>query len=219
MEGQMTNGNKILNAAKIIIKTGEQIESLIEILEEKLIDALTDEKQKIRAEEWTDDGVNSAGDWIIKSYFWDVALLRGKSKKPYAHVAIQIVLYDDEEVQIQGWEPSIYIVYAPGEDEFDLESFCFRFSKLDAGCHLDGGLLWRWGEEAEEDDAWIFSIPLVKMNCEKDLVQQIVQPVKRLIDGETPSQAFPDDSVAFRFTQEGDKLRILADNHSRKQSL
>ncbi len=56
MEGQMTNGNKILNAAKIIIKTGEQIESLIEILK-TAIDALTDEKQKIRAEECrTDDG-------------------------------------------------------------------------------------------------------------------------------------------------------------------
>jgi hypothetical protein len=213
MEEQMTNGNKILNAAKIIINTGEQIESLIEILEEKLIDALTDEKQKIRAEEWTDDGVNSAGDWIIKSYFWDVALLRGKSKKPYAHVAIQIVLYDEEEVQIQGWEPSIYIVYAPGEDEFELESFCFRFSKLiDEDCHLDGDRLWRWKEKAEEDDSWIFSLPIVKMSCEEDLVRQIVEPVKRLIAGETPSQAFPSDSVAFRFTYEGDKLRILVEN-------
>ena len=105
-----------------------------------------------------------------------------------------------------------YIIYAPGEAEFELESFCFRFSKLDAGCHLDGDRLWRWGEEAEQDDAWMFSIPLVKMNCEEDLVQQIVQPVKRLIAGETPSQAFPSDSVAFHFVQDGDKLRILIEN-------
>ncbi len=64
-------------------------------------------------------GARSAGDWIIKSYFWDKLYYSGgKSKKPYAHVAIQIVLYDEEEVQIQGWEPSIYIVYAPVGDEF-----------------------------------------------------------------------------------------------------
>ncbi|MBU4491205.1 MAG: hypothetical protein KKD69_01950 [Euryarchaeota archaeon] len=214
MEGQAMNGKKLMNAAEIISKAGEQIEALVEILNEKLIDALTDEKQKIRAKECTDEGVNSAGDWMFKSYFWDIALLRGKSKKPYAHVAIQIVLYDEEEVQIQGWEPSIYIMYATGEGEFELESFCFRFSKLlDAECHLDGDRLWRWEEEAEEDDSWMFSIPLVKMNCEEDLVQQIVEPVKKLIAGNTPHDAFPSDSVAFRFAVgNDDKLSILVED-------
>jgi hypothetical protein len=212
MEGQAMNGKKLMNAAEIISKAGEQIEALVEILNEKLIDALTDEKQKIRAEAWTDDGVNSAGNWMIKSYFWDIALLKGKSKKPYAHVAIQIVLYDEDEVQIQGWEPAIYIMYVPGEAEFDLESFCFWLSKLlDEGCHMDGDLLWRW-EEFEEDDSWMFSVPLVKMNCEEDLVQQIVEPVKKLITGGAPSHAFSSDSVAFHFTHEGDKLRILVEN-------
>lgn len=212
MEEQAMNGKKLMNAAKIITQTGEQIGVLVDILHEKLIDALTDEKQKIRAEAWTDDGVNSAGEWMLTSYFWDYALLKGKSKKPYTHVAIQIVLYDEEEVQIQGWEPSIYIMYAPGQDAFDLESFCFRFSNLlDEGCHLDGDCLWRW-EEFEEDDSWMFSVPLVKMNCEEDLVQQIVEPVKKLIAGNIQSDAFPSDSVAFRFAiGNDDKLSILVE--------
>ncbi len=214
MEGQAMNGKKLMNAAEIITKAGEQIEALNEILQDKLIDALADEKQKIRAKFLTDDVVHSAGNWMIKSYFYDIALFKGKSKKPYTHLAIQIVLYDEEEVQIQGWEPSIYIMYCPGEDEFDLESFCFRFSNLlDEECHLDGERLWRWAEESEEDDSWMFSVPLVKMNCEEDLVQQIVGPVKKLIAGNTPHDTFPSDSVAFRFAVGNDgKLSILVED-------
>ena len=206
-------GVKLLNAAKIITKAGEQIEALVEILEEKLIDALIDKKQKIRAEHRDSGGVDSAGGWMLQKYFWDIALLKGRNKKPYAHIAIQVVLYDEGEVQIQGWEPSIYLMYVPGEENFELKSFCFWLSKLLGNeCRLDGDRLWRW-TEIEEDDSWMFSMPLVKMNCEEDLVRQIVKPVKQLIDGKTPSAAFPPDSVANRFSMGNENiLSILIDN-------
>lgn len=212
------NGKKLLNAARIISSAGAQIESMIEILNDKLIDTLGDEKKKVRVDaDWADKSIRSAGNWLITSYFWDIALLKGRSNKPYAHLAIQVMLYnEDEEFRIQGWEPSIYVMYAPGEDEFESDSNRLH-RMLEENARLDEDRLWRW-KEFEENDSWLFALPLVKINCEDDLVQQIVQPVKRLIAGETASEAFPSDSVAFHFAQEGDTLRILADNPSRKQS-
>ena len=55
----------------------------------------------------------------------------------------------------------------------------------------------------------------MKLNCEEDLVQQVVEPVKKLIAGKTPSDAFPSDnnSVALRFAVgNDDKLSILVEN-------
>lgn len=201
------DGIKLLTAARIIAKAGEQIEALMEVLEEKMISALNDEKQKIRTQYFDDEEEHSAGCWMIKSYLKDIAMFKGNKKKPYAHLAIQFVLYNEDEVQIYGWEPSIYVMYGLGEDSFDLDEESFWLcNMIEEGSKIDGERLWRW------EDGWGFVIPLVKLNCEEDLVHQIVEPVKKLIDENNPATAFPKDSVAFKFVHEGDELCILAEN-------
>ena len=204
------DGIKLFTAAKIIAKAGAQIEGLTEVLEEKMINALNDEKQKIRAQYWDDDEEDSAGGWMIKSYLKDIAMLKGKSRKPYAHIAVQIALYDENEAQIQGWEPSLYVRYESGEDGFELGAFWLS-KILEEKCQLDGECLWRWQDE--DETGWGFVLPLVNLNCEEDLIRQIVEPVKKLIAGNTPSDAFPSDSVALRFAVGNDnKLSILVEN-------
>ena len=201
------DGIKLLTAARIIAKAGEQIDTMIEILGEKLIEALTNEKEKKSAVDWSEDGNYGKEAWIYKSYLCDIALLQGKSPKPYAHIAVQIVLYDEDEAQIQAWEPSLYIMYGPGEEAFTLEDSLWLSSAKEDKWHLDGNRLWRWKED--DGECWGFVLPLVKLNSEEDLVEQVVVPVKKLLEGLAPSDAFSLNSVAFQFTEGYDGIKIL----------
>jgi len=204
------DGIKLLTAARIIAKAGEQIETMIEILKDKLIEGLTDEQKKISAVYLLGDGENSDGNWMIKSFFWDIALIKEekrKNKKPYAHIAIKIVLYDEDELQISGWEPSLYIMYGPGEEAFNFEDSLWLSSAKDDEWNLDGNRLWRFKED--DEDGWGFVLPLVKMDSEKALVEQIIEPVKKLLGDLPPSDPFPSNSVAFRFTEVNDGINIL----------
>jgi len=207
------NGEKLLTAAKIVAKAGEQIEQIIELLNEKLIEVITDDEKKIRADDDYYHGeIDSSGGWIIKTYLWDIALLQGRSKKPYAHLAVQIMLYDEEECNIRGFQPAIYIMYTPGEDEFDEDSV--RISRLlSEDCHLDGEHLWRW-DEIDKDDSWMFAVPLVQMQNEEILMKQIVEPVKKLLNSQSPSIAFAGESMAFKFSidQEGNIIMLAGNN-------
>jgi len=204
------DGIKLFTAARIIAKSGEQIKALMEILQEKMINALNDEKQKIRAQYFHGDEEDSVDGWMIKSYLEDIAMYKGKSQKPYSHIAFKITLYDENEAQIKGWEPSLYVMYGSGEDEFDLDGLWLS-KVLEEKWKLDGERLWRWLNE--DDSGWGFVLPLVKLNCEEDLTLQIVEPVKKLITGNASFDAFPSDSVAFRFVVgNDDKLSILLEN-------
>ena len=207
------SGEKLLIAAKIVAKAGEQIEQIIELLNEKLIEVITDDENKIRADgDWYDKSIDSSGGWMIKTYLWDIARFQGKSKKPYAHLAVQIMLYDEEESRIRGFEPSIYIMYSPGEEEFGEESI--RLScMIEENARLDGDRLWRW-KEFEVDDSWMFAVPLVKMQNEEALMEQVVEPVKKLLAKEKPIIVFAGDSMAFKFSfdQEGSLIMIAGNN-------
>lgn len=202
------NGKKLLAAAKIIAKAGDQIEEMIPILIERLTNALAGDHPKKRAEESDSENEQySEGGWLLESYLWDIALFEGKRQRPSAHVAVQIVLYDENEEQIPGWEPSVYIMYGSGEGEFNLESFWFC-NAFEEAWELAGERLWRWKDDGEE--GWGFALPLVKLNSKEDLVLQIVEPVRKLIESNNPAEAFPTDSVAFRFVvEDGNTLHII----------
>ncbi|MCX5831363.1 MAG: hypothetical protein NT140_05680 [Deltaproteobacteria bacterium] len=206
------DGAKLLTAAKIIVKAGEQIEAIISILKEKLGEALTNENIEIDVDYDTDEEY-SEGDWIYKSYLWDIALFkikRGKkTKQPFAHIAIKVVLYDEDECKDSKWEPSLYISYGTGEIAFDLESSLWLSPKK-KGWDLDGNKLWNWKEEDEQ--GWGFVLPLVKLNFEETLVEQIIKPVKKLFDGTASADAFPSDNdgLAFRFTQDVNGTKIIS---------
>lgn len=206
MEELSVDGITLKKAATIIASAGGQIDAMMKILTEKLIYALENEKEKIRAENRDDDTQESVGSWMIKSYLEDISLLKGKSDKPYAHVAVQIVLNDEKEAEIRGWEPSLYVIYGLGEDKFNLKDFRISSAKDDKW-DLDGNTIWRWKKEGEK--GWAFVLPLVKLNSGETLDKEIVEPVKKLLEGKVASNAFPSESVAFQFNEDDNGLSIL----------
>ena len=201
MQKKMMNGITLLNAAKIIAKTGEQLEGMIEILENKLIKELTDDEKKIRVESSSVDQENSVGEWLLQTFLFNVALFVGRKTKPSGHIAIQIVLYNENEIEISGWEPSLYVMYEADDRAIEIGSF-FLSEILEEGCTLDNNRLWRW------DEGWGFVVPLVKLNSEEDLARQIVEPVKKLFNNIEAASAFPADSIAFHFEIDGDTLCV-----------
>jgi hypothetical protein len=204
------NGQTLLTAAEIMVKAGEQIEAMMEILGEKLMDISTNKENKIRVKELR--GEEDYNGWLLSYWLKDYALLEGRKAIPYAHIAVKVVLYDDDEKQIEGWEPSLYVMCGEGRVPFDIDDVWLSEPLDHYSAIKNGDRLLKWEATEEVDAGWVFVVPLVRLNCEEDLVLQIVEPVKKLIDANKPAAAFLKDSVAFRFTQEGDKLRILVEN-------
>ena len=205
------DGTTLSKAAKIIIKVGEQIEEMNEILGERLIEALTGEMRVVYSSDYSKD---SKGGWMIMHYLWNIALYKGTRKKnPDAHIAVKTVLYHEHDSNIQGWVPSIYVMYSPDKSPFDLNDTFWIFDTLNKENEYrleEDHRLWHW-ETNKKNDSWAFCIPLVKMNNEKDLINQIVEPVKNLI--KQTANAFPERCDAFHFIQEDNGLRILDENH------
>lgn len=214
------NGNTLKTAAEIIVKAGIQIDALMELLEDLLIKAIENKESGIRADTWDDNTQSSDGDWLITNYLIDIRRLEKKKKRPFSHLAIEAVIYDENDVKIQGWEPALYVMHGFSEEPFDFEfSVSDALSDLLAGsCVLAGNHLWCWPESDENDESWLFAVPLVLLNSKRDLTYHIVNPVKKLIDTRieelmaskgNPNGAFPDDSIVFRYAIEaGDKISI-----------
>jgi len=205
------DGEKLRTAATIMVEAGKQIDEMIDILEEKLIEAFTNEKEKKSAEEYDYEGENNKGnDWISKCWLWDIELqkeTRKGHKKTEAHIAIKVVLYNEDEMKDSNWEPSLYVIYKKGEKAFNLENSLWIHSAKKEGWELDGNRLWRWKEEDEE--GWAFVLPLVELDSENTLKEQIILPVKKLLENSFASNPFPDKPVAFQFNQGKDGLSIL----------
>lgn len=199
------NGSKLLSAAIIIEKAGGQIEAMIEILKNKMEKELENHEMRVDPN-WGDDEDQSIGGWMLTSYLFDIAMLKKdkRAKKPFAHIAIKIVLFDKKEIDIKGWEPSIYVMYTAGLDEFEIDSFWLT-EVLEEGCELDDNRrLWRWSEN-DENAGWGFVLPLVKLNNEEDLSNQVIYPIKELLAG----RVFPANSIAFCYEVEGDIINQM----------
>lgn len=201
MEGKAMNGKTLLTAAEIIVKAGEQISALMDVLGKEFIEELKTCKGVVRAKKDVDNSEDDTEGWLCTSWIQDFGLYESRKQKPSRHVAVQVVLYDENEAQVPGWEPALYVMYGIGEEAFVLTD-CRLSSVIKEKGRLVGERLWHWEASDEYDETWAFTLPLVKLNSEKDLIQQIVEPVKKLIDGEDPVGAFPTDSVAFRFVVE-----------------
>lgn len=204
-------GKKLFQAAKIVNLAGKQIEAMAESLYEKLWDAL---ESLADVGEISDGGSKYTKDnsgWLTIRYFADLAIKDKQKKKPNRHVAFQVFLFDEEkEALLPGWEPSIYVFYGPGREPFEDDSMRIAaFLEEDVKLDEDDSRLWRWHEEDEDEfDAWFFAVPLVKINNEDDLQEQIVNSVISLLEKDDPRKAFPDNSVAYSYTIEEDTISL-----------
>jgi hypothetical protein len=192
-------GRKLLNAAEIIVKAEGQIDALIETLDIKLRDELEKRYSRVVSSEKGDD-------WL---WFRNYALTEKGRKKASRHLAFQVVLYDEDEKAIEGWEPSLYVMCGESKEPFSIDDNFWLSEAPDnySDIKYDGRLL-RWEETDDIDAGWGFVLPLVKLNSEKALVEQIVEPVKKLLEDISPTDPFL-NSVAFRFTKGNDSINIL----------
>lgn len=208
MQKKTMNGKTLLNAAKIIAKTGDQLDGILEIINEKLIEALESIQPGNRREVRVDEGRTyqqyTEGNWFLQAFLFNLHIYEGRRSKASGSIAVQIILYDEEDIEIPGWEPSLSVMYHPGDVAAEIGNFSLS-SLIEEGCTLESNrMLWRWDE-----DGWGFAVPLVKLNSEEDIAHQIIEPVKKLYNKIEATTPFPDDSIAFQFEIDEDKLKII----------
>jgi hypothetical protein len=82
---------------------------------------------------------------------------------------------------------------------------------------LREGCLWEWFWDGDNEETqmmwterqWAFTIPLVELNDENDLLAQIINPVLALFDGRSPNKAFNGANKVMRFEFDKDnRLKI-----------
>lgn len=206
------DGLTLMNAAKIIEKSGEQLEVIIDLLKSKFHDVFSGDHIKFDIEWSEDDNDMTDGNWMLRSYLFTIALYETtKKKKPSQFIMIRLVLIDEMEEAVKGWEPSIY-VFSVNNEDLGVESFLLS-EILDKGrCLLhDTRRLWisNGSSDNSESIQWGFVIPLVKLNNEDDLVHQIVNPVNKLVKNVNDPVPFPINCKAFCYEYSGDELSIL----------
>lgn len=208
------NGATLKNAAKIIVKAGMQIDSLLDLTMSKLEDAVSEIDNVGRVcvgEVYSGDDDNG---WITTNCINNLAVYEKRSKKPNSHIAVEVVVYDEEEASNQGWEPSIYVMFSDDREPFDASTWRIldmvenelRISSLDRR-------LWcSYQEDEGKDDfsCWMFVLPLVKINNEDDIVKHIVEPAKKIISGGFSASPFSEGSPAFSYSLDGEKISILS---------
>lgn len=202
-------GDTLKNAAKIIVKSGGQIDALFDLalkhLEEKLKKISYIKKVDLGKSELVED----EGQWITTSYLKNLEIFNNKARKPTSHIALMVVLYDEKEININGWEPSLYIMFSDDRDQFNegwlisdmLEDDDFRQSKKDQR-------LWcRYNDEGADDySEWLYVVPLVKINAEEDIINELVEPVIKILEKDFDKQIFNEGSSVFNYDGSAQKL-------------
>jgi hypothetical protein len=205
-------GKQLFNAFYIAIKSWEQTQAMGGILFESLKSNL----EKLENVSFVESGYSKCLyddlEYVAINWLEDLAITEKTKRKPSRHIAFQVILYDEnEESMVKGWEPSIYISCIPGRETISEDSI--RISDFMGNTYLDenDSRIWRWYELAEaedEFDSWFFAVPLVKINYENDILEQIVKPAIRLFDEKSSASIFTTNSIAHHFKINGNEIVI-----------
>lgn len=196
------SGKVLASAAEIIVTAGAQIDALVEKLMESMNKMLEEQSCVVRI---SHDVARDKGEWMIEQWMTCFSLKENKKKKKEnKHINIHLVLHDEYLKNVTGWEPSIFIMFAPGEDEFTIEGLKWVISRN----NIDNkeGRLWRWIEEnGDVVDSWMFAIPLVSINNEENIEDFITKPIQALLlDQNNTTNAFSTRHPSFKFKWDGD---------------
>jgi hypothetical protein len=199
---------KILgNAAKIIVSAGAQIDAIVEKLKGSMTQML---EEKAFVVTISDEGSEDRNGWLLTEWMHCFSLKEnGRKKNYFGHVNVHFVLHDQQLINVSGWEPTVFVMYAPGKDLFDTDGLKNIVSE-DYICQEDQRL-WRWGEEQDDViDSWMFAIPIVSIKNEDDIQNKIVNPVNSLLTHPINTiTAFPTNSSFFKFKWEGDTFSMF----------
>ena len=203
------NGDTLKSAAKIIVKSGAQIDALFDLTLKNLEEKLTEISHIGKIHLGKSEVVEDDGSWITTSYLKNLEIFTHKARKPTSHIALNVVLYDEKEVNIKGWEPSIYIMFSDDREPFEegwlvndmLEDDEFRQSKKDQR-------LWCTynAEGADDYSEWLYVVPLVKINSVEDIINELVEPVRKVLEEDIDKQIFNEGSSVFKYDESEQKL-------------
>jgi hypothetical protein len=203
------SGRVLTQAAEIIVTAAGQIKAMLEKLDEQLIKMLENSDNAVH--DYSDDYYDK-NEWLLSNTVYGYALKKkGKGKrKAYGQLGVHLVFYNETYSKNHGWEPTIFIFYAPGDDEFHLEDIDYILGS-NFICALDNRM-WRWWKEDEEKEstnAWMFAVPLVGINNEEDIKTKIVAPAKALLsDPENSMAALTCDKSFLRFQWTGETFSM-----------
>lgn len=174
-------GITLMKAAEIILRSGTQIDALFEKLDEKIIAMLQNIGLIIDDEE---EDKNETG-WIKTDFAYIYNLKKkGKgNKNPHAFIAVHVVLFNERLISsVNGWEPTIYVIYVKGIDKFDIDCID-AFYRDDGAINVDQILMCKNYQSDGSFESWMFGIPLVKINNIEDIDRHIIEPIRLLMTG------------------------------------
>lgn len=211
------NGETIFNAAAVMVKTGEEINSMLEKLYKLLSKEIKTVEDVNKIQEGSDDEIAEPDDsnWVSTGYIihYDIYRTgRGRSK-PSAYLAIQIKLCDKAECEIVGPQPLLYVLFATGE--WDIDEFLVSNALSEGFRPEENGFLWKRYEDGEskgEQQEWYnfpdcaFVLPLVAINTPNDLKTLIAEPVKQIMSNTLDPKKI--DKRILRFKDEGNRVSL-----------
>jgi hypothetical protein len=205
-------GFKLRDAAKIIIENGPQIDALHEELDAQFTNIFESHKIFKISGHSTYDDIQSEGSWVYTSIFFNFPLAKrkpGRAKTSH-HLAVQITIHDEQDINFEGWEPSVFVSFGTGDKD---EPFIKDSGLLSSFSNIDeikkGGLkvinhkLLTW--DVDGDTGWTFSVPLIKITP-ANIQEEIIEPATSLISEHNIDTIFPEGSLAFNFEISNGKL-------------
>jgi hypothetical protein len=202
-------GKVLSQAAEIIVTAGAQIEAMLEKTNSQMFQMMEDRGELVS--EYYDYKYDRNG-WIITDYIHGYELKKGGKgkRKAHGHVGVHLAFYNEQYCGNSGWEPSLFVFYAPGDEKFTLESLDDILAS-NFICPQDNRI-WRWAELDEKDsatDSWMFSVRLLSINTEDDIQTKIVHPTRALLaDPGNSAAALTSEETFFRFQWEEDTFRM-----------
>ena len=198
---------------------GDSIQSLFSVLELELrgvncfrgVEDITPKN----ADSWVGSG------WCAASEYGVYKLTR-KTSRPgrppvIGAISVRIEIWrdvDDDSSSISEWPykktPLIYVGFDPKQDEYWDETCLYldHQGRPEQNCEgmsicasAEASWLWEWrnadngGGGAWYERSWFFVVPLFAINNRKDVEVNIVAPVKALLGGTSPCDAFRETKV------------------------
>jgi hypothetical protein len=106
-------GKVLSQAAEIIVTAGAQIEAMLEKTNSQMFQMMEDRGELVS--EYYDYKYDRNG-WIITDYIHGYELKKGGKgkRKAHGHVGVHLAFYNEQYCGNSGWEPSLFVFYAPG---------------------------------------------------------------------------------------------------------
>jgi len=220
----MEHAANIINAVRVLEAAGEEIDALGNELGKMLTElgkaapvAFKEDDENIEYDEYA-----PGGGWICNGTRWNFPAKKqkeGKGPKPAAGALTVVADLGGEgrPAQAVGFPCLIVAWCGPDEDwgeEIDDGDFWPRTSDTD---DLQDERLFRYVEEEDQADrggpnieaSWFYIVPLLAITGTDKLRSLVVNPVRRLLDGEPPARAFRDAPEVLRFGWQHNEPRLI----------